>query len=314
MLLTARGATQTAPLQSVGTIAMPGVTGRIDHLTFEPSTERLFVAALGHDTVEVLDIVKGSHLRSITGFNEPQGIVAVADAGGIAVANGGTGSLQMIDAQSLQVRWTVRIGSDADNVRYDATRKLIVVAATGGLFAVDPLTGSVTSRVSIMGHPESFQLETQGSRVFANLPDASRVVAADRSGWRVTAQWATAACGSNYPMVLDEAGRRLFIGCRNPASVAIFDAASGRLLATTASVGDADDMFYDAEMKRLYVIGGQGAVDVFARDGDALTRVGQVLTRDGARTGLWVEAQRRLYVAVPARGSAPAEVRILAPR
>jgi hypothetical protein len=36
----------------------------------------------------------------------------------------------------------------------------------------------------------------------------------------------------------------------------------------------------------------------------------RVTTRPGARTGLWEPAQNRLFVAVPARGGAPAEIRI----
>jgi hypothetical protein len=59
------------------------------------------------------------------------------------------------------------------------------------------------------------------------------------------------------------------------------------------------------------VIGGDGAVDVFARDGDRLQSVGRVNTRTGARTGLWVAAESRLYVAVPERGGQSAEIRVL---
>jgi hypothetical protein len=42
-------------LELVATIDMPGVKGRIDHLDADSATHRLFVAALGNDSVEVLD-------------------------------------------------------------------------------------------------------------------------------------------------------------------------------------------------------------------------------------------------------------------
>ena len=88
------------------------------------------------------------------------------------------------------------------------------------------------------------------------------------------------------------------------------DTRSGSFLASIDSVGDTDDLFYDESRERLYVIGGEGFIDVVGRDGDSLQRLGRVTTRGGARAGLWVGAQTRLYVAVPARGSEGAELRV----
>ena len=304
-----------ASLEAVATIPLPNVSGRIDHLAFDAVREHLFVAALGNNTVEVLDTAKNQHLRSLSGFHEPQGVATVPDVNAIAVANGDTGTLQLLDAATLQTRWTVNIGGDADNVRYDAAAKRIYVAAVGGLFGVDPATGGSVKRVAIDGHPESFQLETAGTRVYANLPGllSSQIVAGDRQNMTVVAAW-PAGCGGNYPMALDEATSRLFVGCRRPARLEAVDTRSGRVMTSTEIVGDTDDLFYDAERKRVYVIGGEGFIDVVDRQGDSLHRVKRVATRSGARTGLWVASLGRLYVAVPARGGEGAEVRVLAAR
>ena len=309
-LLVATPSAQATFLRAAGTIALPNVAGRIDHLAYEPATQRLFIAALGNNSVEVVDARKAAHVRSLKGFHEPQGLAIVPDANGIAVANGDTGTLQLIDSASLTVRWTTEIGGDADNVRYDAGRKRIFVAAVGGLYAVDPSSGRVTNKIPIAGHPESFQLEQQGSRVFANLPGmlSSQVIASDRSTWTQQAKWSS--CGGNYPMALDESGHRLFVGCRRPASIADIDNQTGKIISTTAAVGDTDDLFYDADRKRIYVIGGEGAVDVFTREGDNIRRVAHVTTPAGARTGLWVSSIKKLFVAVPARGGAGAEIRV----
>ena len=301
----------SSALRQVAAISLPGVTGRIDHLAFDAARQQLFVAALGNDTVEVLDTARLAHLKSLTGFHEPQGIAAVPDLSAMAVANGGTGTLQLVDAQTFATRWTIEIGGDADNVRYDAAAKRLYVAAEGGLYAVDPAAGRKTGRIAIDGHPESFQLETGGTQVFANLPGLlrSQVVAADRGSMNATAQWTTQGCGGNYPMALDERTSRLFIGCRR-ARLAMVDTRAGSLAASLAIVGDTDDLFYDDARRHLYVIGGDGFVDVVARDGDRLERIGRTSTRGGARTGLWVSSQSRLYVAVPVRGSESAEVRV----
>ena len=313
-----RTAAQTPPaLRQVAAIRLPGVTGRIDHLAFDPARQRLFVAALGHDTVEVVDSAGNAHLRSLPGFHEPQGIALVPDLSAVAIANGGTGTLQLVDAQTFATRWTSSIGGDADNVRYDAAAKRLYVAAVGGLYAVDPAAGKTIGRVPIDGHPESFQLETAGTHVYANLPGmlSSQVIAGDRGSMAVTARWPAQGCGGNYPMALDEAAARLFVGCRRPAKLAMVDTKSGSFVSSADIVGDTDDLFYDEARHRLYVVGGEGFIDVLGRDGDRLQRIGRVSTRAGARTGLWVASQGRLYVAAPARGGEPAEVRVFeAPR
>jgi DNA-binding beta-propeller fold protein YncE len=305
-------AQSTSALEPTATIRLPDVKGRIDHLTFDAARNRLFVAALGNDTVEVIDTAAAARVKSLGGFHGPQGLALVTDLGAVAVANGDTGTLQLLDATTLATRWTTEIGEDADNVRYDAGAKRLYVAAVGGLYAVDPATGKTTGRIPIDGHPESFQLESSGTRVFANLPGlvSSQVIAADRATMAVTARWSTRGCGGNYPMAIDETTSRVFIGCRRPARLAMADTTSGSFLATTAIVGDTDDLFWDSARRRIYVVGGDGFVDVLERDGDRVQRIGRVSTRAGARTGLWVASQSRLYVAVPERGGASAEIRV----
>jgi|SRR6185436_14975499 len=300
-----------SPLRLIATISMPNVGGRIDHLALGSTRQRLFVAALGNDSVEVIDTSTNVHLKSLGGFHEPQGIVVVPDLNAIAVANGDSGTLQLVDAASLQTRSTINIGGDADNVRYDAVAKQVFVAFQGGIAVVDPSSARVVQRIRINGHPESFQLESQGSRLLANVPGASAIVTADRKTAAVLARWMTGACQANYPMALDDAARRLFIGCRRPASLALFDATAGKLLSTIPVVGDTDDLFYDATRRRLYVIGGEGFIDVVQRDVDTLRRIDRVATREGARTATW--AEDRLYLAVPARRGQPAEIRVFAP-
>src|SRR3954468_1900562 len=84
------------PLVFVRAIELPRVEGRIDHLAFDAATERLYVAALGNNSVEVLDVGAASHLKSLSGFREPQGIAVIPDMKSIAVANGQGDGLQMV--------------------------------------------------------------------------------------------------------------------------------------------------------------------------------------------------------------------------
>ena len=159
--------------------------------------------------------------------------------------------------------------------------------------------------------PESFQLEKSGPRIFVNLPESKKIAVVNRETRTVIATWATAGATANFPMALDETHHRLFVGFRKPAKLTVFDTESGKSLANLDTVGDADDIFYDAARQRIYIAGGNGFLSVFQQlDPDHYEPVTQIPTAAGARTALFVPELSRLYLAVPHRGSQRAEVRV----
>jgi hypothetical protein len=173
----------------------------------------------------------------------------------------------------------------------------------------------VLGEAKLPGHPESCQFERSGSRVFVNVPTADQIAVVDRRAMKVVDTWTVVGAKSNFPMALDEANHRLFVGCRRPAKMLVYDTASSKQIASFDIDGDTDDLFYDAARKRLYVSGGEGYVDVFQeQDANRLQRVARVATAAGARTSLFVPEQNRLYLAVPHRGSQKAEIRVYEPR
>src|SRR5712692_372946 len=112
-LVTALSSSAQEPLTLVGSIDLPRVEGRIDHLAFDAAGQRLFVAALGNNTVEVLDLKAGSHLKRLPAFREPQGIALVPDAKMVAVANGQGEGLQLLNADDYRLGQMVRLGEDS---------------------------------------------------------------------------------------------------------------------------------------------------------------------------------------------------------
>ena len=304
------------PLSLIRSIELPHVEGRIDHLALDPVTQRLYVAALGNNTVEVLDVKSGVHLKSLPGFREPQGIAVAIDTKAVAVANGQGEGLQFISADDYRPGAMVRLGDDADNVRYDATAKRFYVGFGGGaLAAVDPAAGKLLGQVKLAGHPESFQLERNGPRIFVNVPSAEQITVVDRSVMKIVTTWPVTTARANYPMALDETNHRVFIGCRRPAKVLVYDTATGKQTGAADIVGDTDDLFFDAKRERLYVVGGEGFIDVLdVRSPGPITRLAHIATAAGARTALFGPDEGRLFLAVPHRGSQRAEIRVFETR
>ena len=110
-------------------------------------------------------------------------------------------------------------------------------------------------------------------------------------------------------MALDESTHRLFVGARRPAVMLVYDTESGAVVARHPIGEDTDDVFFDAGRKRVYVICGEGRVDVFQQESaDRYVPVSSVRTRARARTGLFARGTARLYVAAPAVDGSTARV------
>jgi DNA-binding beta-propeller fold protein YncE len=295
------------------TIPMPGVKGRIDHFAIDSKRDRLFVAALGNDTVEVIDLKQNRHERSLAGFGEPQGVLYVPDQDRVYVANGKADRVDILDAATLAVRKRLD-AEDADNLRLDRKGGKVIVgygkdAGKAALRSIDPASEAVFAEIELPGHPESFQLEEAGPRIFVNVPTANQVTVVDRLKHAVVGKWDTAGAAQNFPMALDEKSQRLFVGARRPPVLLVSDTGTGKVVAKLPIGEDTDDIFFDPARKRVYVICGGGRVEIFSQEApDRYSLAASVPTAPRARTGLFVPGTGRLYVAAPMAGKAPARV------
>ncbi len=299
------------PLALEKTLPLPGIQGRIDHLSFDSKGDRLFVSALGNGTVEVIDLRTMARSHEITGLKEPQGVLFSVQDDRLFVACGGDGTLRSYSGSTYAPLRTVSLGDDADNVRFDAaSHEILVGYGSGGIAAFNKDLKQI-SDVKLPAHPESFQIGQSGSLLYINIPDGKMIAVVDRARNAVTHQWPQFTAHANFPMALDEASHRVFIGFRRPPLLEVLNADSGEPVAQLPIAADADDMFYDHNRRRIYVIGGEGVLDVIEqKDADHYVLTQQLQSSPGARTGLFVSDLNRLYVAAPQHGPKPAEILI----
>jgi DNA-binding beta-propeller fold protein YncE len=300
-----------ARIKQAQTIPLSGVEGRIDHFAFDAAGDRLFVCALGNNSVEVLDLRKGERIHSITGLGAPQGIAYIPKLDRILVANDTGGVCKIYDGKSFQEISDLNLEDDADNVRYDeVTKKIYVGFGSGGLAIINAPDGKQVGSIKLSAHPEAFELEKNGKRIFVNVPNARHVAVIDRDQGKVVATWKTDLAFGNFPMALDETNHRLFVGCRLPSKLVVFNTDSGDIVAKIDISGDPDEIFYDGKRHRIYAICGAGKIDIIEQtDPNTYKALTRVDAADGARTGLFVPERDTLFVAVPHRGSQSAEIR-----
>jgi len=303
-------AEEAGPLRLIQTIPLRNVEGRIDHMAVDLKGERLFIAALGNNTVEIVDLRAGKHMETITGLHEPQAVGFVPEFNKIFIANAQSGACEVFDGSSFKRIKSIKLSDDADNIRYDAAaRRVYVGYGSGGLGIIDAATGDQLGEIKLDGHPESFQLEKFGPRIFVNIPTSQKIAVVDREKPAAVTAWPVGVATANFPMALDETHHRLFVGFRKPAKLVVYETESGKEIANLDSPGDADDIFHDGTRQRIYISGGDGFIGIIQQqDADHYKSLAKIPTASGARTSLFVPELGRLYLAVPHRGTQRTEI------
>lgn len=314
--LTMAGHSQAAgsPISLTKTIPLPGVSGKFDHFAIDEAGHRLFVAATGNHSVEVIDLKTDKVEQSITGLGKPHGLAWDQAGSSLYIADGSNAELSLYKGSPLKLAGNIKLSDDADDMVFDETHHLLYVGhggAPGNVAVIDTAKFTLLANLAVASHPEALDLDASGRRVFANIADSAEVAVIDGESNTIIAHWKLTGAADNVPMAYDSGRQRLYVACRKPATLLALNGSTGTEIARVSTGGGVDDLFYDAAQHRLYVISGAGEVDVVQEDGEkGLATIGVTHTATGAKTALFVPAESNLYVGVPSSGTEPAQIRV----
>jgi len=257
----------------------------------------------------MVDLGAGKRTTRFSPLSEPQGVAYLAARRRVIVASGGSGRVAAYESASSAVA-SVEGLDDADNIRLDPAADRVIVGYGHALAVLDPLTLAVGQRFELPGHPEAFELDPSGRRVYVNVPSSGQIVVIDRQSGKIAATWPVIGAAGNFPMALDASSNRLYVATRRPALLQAYDTSTGKRVSEVPIGADPDDLFFDSGRRQLYAVCGQGVVDIVRQgESDRLELVERVQTAPGASTGLFVSRFSTLFVAVPARAGASAQIR-----
>jgi DNA-binding beta-propeller fold protein YncE len=305
-----------ATLELLQTIRLKGAAGRLDHAAIDSKHARLFVANLSNNSLDIVDLKAGKLIKQIPDQKKIQGIAYAPDLDRIYVGNGTGGECNVFDGKDYKLLKSIKLPG-ADNVRYLARRRLVYVGhAEKTLSAIDARTFEVKAEIKLPGRPEGFQLDTKQPRLYLNTVEPTRLVVVDSDKNEVLHRYPLKLADRAYPMAVDEANHRLFLGCRNKPSIVVVDSETGAEVTSVAIPEDIDDLFYDAKNKRLYASCGAGALAVVRqRDADHYETLETIRTVKMARTCFFDSAGERLYLIVPRQeGEEGPTIRVYRPR
>jgi DNA-binding beta-propeller fold protein YncE len=312
----------TLPLALQRTIRLPQGTGRFDHFAIDLQANRLFIAATGNHTVEVLDLNSGKVTETIAGFGKPHGLAWIPESNMLYASDGAQGDLKILAGSPLKETKSINLSEDADDLVYDAASSLLYVGHGGSdqanpakVAVIDTTRQTLIKDLPVASHPEGLDIDNARGRIFVNIAAAAEVAVIDGKTSSLSEPWKITRAKDNVPLAFDQEQDLLFVACRTPGRLVVLDGASGNELSDLPADEGADDLFYDPELHRIYLIAGSGVIDAYEVGADKTVRaVGVTRTSAGAKTGLLAPSQHALYIGAAATGGKEAEIRVYSTR
>src|SRR5947208_5527435 len=314
-------AQQNEALHLVGTIVLPGVTGRFDHSTVDLDGQRLFITGRDANTIEVVDLRIGRHVRTLAGFPQPQGAYYVPSLKKLFVSTRDDGSCKVLDGDSLEVVNSIKLSIGANVIAYDPATKYLYIGHGGkqvgdapgqkrdpGQIAIidsanSKLIGNIETDPEL--RPGAIVLEQHGPRLFTTNALGSQIIVVDRKRRKILAKWPLPNSERSGTVALDETRRRLFVGMRNPSRVIVLDSDTGKEITSFTTVSGIDRLLYDPNKKRIYATGSaktgehEGSIQAYRQvDADHCKPIAKKPTGPDSSNSVVVELTTTIHLAL----------------
>src|SRR3989454_10506376 len=226
------------PFRLVQTISLPNVKGRLDHMDVDVKRKRLFVAGLENGTLEVVDLQAGKWVRSIPGFEKPQGALYVPELNKLFVASGDDGMLRVFWGDTLDLLDPIQLDCGPNRVVYEPHSKLVYVGYGGKdagkdygeVGIIDAKKDKRIGDIKVVAHPSELLLDRSGTTLFVFIAIANQIQVIETNKRQIVSTWQVS---SQRPgdAAFDESTSRLFIGTRTPPEMIVMDSKSGKEVA-----------------------------------------------------------------------------------
>lgn len=282
-----------------------GGEGGWDYLTVDGAARRLYISR--GTRVMVLDADTYAVVGEIPNTEGVHGIAIASALGRGFTSNGRANTVTIFDLKTLKVLGSAKTGENPDAIIYDpASRRVFTFnGRSSDSTAIDAASGAVAGTVALGGRPEFATSDGEG-KIYVNLEDKSAVVAVDSRALSVKATWPLAPCEEPSGMALDQAHRRLFIGCHNKM-MAVMDADNGHVVATPPIGQGVDANGFDPDSGLAFSSNGDGTLTVVHEDSpEKFGVVDNVSTQRGARTMALDSKTHNIFLVTAEFGPPPA--------
>jgi hypothetical protein len=325
-------------LRLVQTIPLPGVKGRLDHMGVDLQNKRLFVAAVTNNSLEVVDLAGGKVINSLTGFKDTQDALFLGGGFNKLYVSSLDGHMRVFQGETFSLVQDIKIEPGPNRLFYDPTTDLIYFGYGGqnaGFDAYervgilqpkrgagdDQLVADMIAPTPRPGHLAEIAMDDNGTLLICDSRE-NLIYQFDTRKRELIKSWPARGDGA-ADMALDRIRHRLFVGTRSPPEMTVYDSLSGKEIQSLPAPETMDGVYYDANLKRVYMTGGRwygrpetspGWIYVYQqKDPDHYDVISKIKTRPGSGTSLLVPQFNSLYVASQAIGDQEAAILVFEP-
>ncbi len=258
------------------------VDGGWDYLVAED--HRLYIA---HSTqVDVVNLDSGTLIGKIGEIKGAHGIALAPEFNHGFATSGQDGMVVMFDMKTLESLSRITAGGGSDAIIYDPFTKRVFCEnhRAGSVTVISAADGKVEANIEIGGALEFAASDFRG-HIYVAVEDKNQLVSIDAKKMTVENKWDTPGCGGPASLVMDRKTRRVFLGCHEPAVMAVADADTGKIVATVPIGTGVDAAGFDESLGLVFESTGDGKLAVMHEDSaDKYTLVESVETQRGGKT------------------------------
>jgi YVTN family beta-propeller protein len=293
---TAASAAQQAAYRITKVVPL-GAPDRWDYLTFDPESQRVYVAH--GDRVTVVDGGSGTIVGAVQGMPGGTHGIAISHATGKGYTDDGKAGMAVaFDLKTLKVVKRIKAESDADGVVFDppSGHVFVIDGDSGKLTVIDPKTDALVATVEAGGGLE-FGVTGENGKFYVDGAEKHEIVRVDTATNLADAHWAMPTCVKPHGLAIDRPHHRLFASCSNKIMV-VMNADNGAVIASLP-IGDGSDFAsFDSERNVAYSSNRDGTLSVVAeKSPDEFVSLAPIPTQIGARTMAIDAKTGRIYLA-----------------
>ncbi len=270
------GNAESAPLQQVEDVPLPGPAVRFDYQSLDASHDRLYIAHMNADRLVVFDTKKREVVANLEGFPNVHGVLAVPELGRIYASATGEHKVATVDIQTLKTVAKTGPVKYPDGIAYaPGARRVFVSDEHGDADAViDATTNTLITTIPLGGGAGNTVYDAGSGRILVAVHAKNELVAIEPATAKIIGRYPMTGIESPHGIVLDLDDRLAFVAGEDNNRLAVVDLANMHVLATYPVGKDPDVLAFDRGLKRLYVSAESGSVTVFRENGKALVSEG----------------------------------------
>jgi hypothetical protein len=268
--------------------------GGFDYATFDPATQRVYVARA--DDTTVLDVKTGK-TRSLSSAGGAHIALAIPGTTLIALTER-KGSVKLVDTASDKELADIPAGKNPDGMAYDPSSKLLFAMNhdSGDATLVDPVAKKAVATIPVGGELE-FPAPDGAGKVFVNVEDRNEIAVIDVKARAVTARYTLAGCDRPTGLAYAASMKLLISSCGGNGVAKIVRAADGTEVTSLAIAKGADAVMYDAKRNLAFIPCRDGMLEVLSlSDPGHISVIQHVPTQIGSRTGTLDPGTGRVYM------------------